>query len=353
MTDATYRDDDYAPGPVANAPNAPRDTPEPPARPERPEPPQPMTMPNWATRLDQLAQTVAPPPSDWPPPRADQPGPGPAPGPGSTQPSFPPSIVDPQVQQRQWRNPQRTDFQAFVPNSPKGYEHWGKPSWTEGAHDDYPDIARTSLAPAPHESYGIIRGAGGMLGQWASPAVSAPAMMAGNIAKLLGPFLDYVSGGKFTPAFNRAEGQSLAKQKFMLSQQREYFEMERERMMDLTDQAVRAQRSQVGEAKEIIDDYRFGVTDQATAEQRLRDWANKNGDSRMGAVIESGGLKRAMEWISNLEAKIDDMAAGNASLRASDRRRRVAAGGRPEGYTGRDLLEGGSEDAGGGAATRP
>src|SRR5215475_516267 len=324
--------------------------------PPPPSAPPPSPMP-FAPPLQQLARV--PPSAGWPPAPAPAPAPAAAPAPAPDQPSastqrpLPESPVDPNALQRQWRNPQRTNFQAFVPHSPRGFEHWTKPPWQEATVDHYPDIGSTALAPAPHEAYGVIRGAGGMIGQWGSSAMSAPAMMAGNIAKILGPFLDYVSGGKFTPAFNRAEGQSLAKQKFMLSQQREYFEMERERMMDLTDQAVRAQRSQVGEAKEIIDDYRFGVTDQATAEQRLRDWANKNGDSRMGAVIESGGLKRAMEWISNLEAKIDDMAAGNASLRASDRRRRVAAGGRPEGYTGRDLLEGGSEDAGGGAATRP
>jgi len=233
--------------------------------------------------------------------------------------------VDPNALQRQWRNPQRTNFQAFVPHSPRGFEHWTKPPWQEATVDHYPDIGSTALAPAPHEAYGVIRGAGGMIGQWGSSAMSAPAMMAGNIAKILGPFLDYVSGGKFTPAFNRAEGQSLAKQKFMLSQQREYFEMERERMMDATDQAVRVHRQSIGEAQEILEEYRDQAIDEPTARQRLVEWAQKNGDDKLISVIANGGLKAAENWLSWRDAKINDMAASSRSLRASDARRKEAA----------------------------
>ena len=266
--------------------------------------------------------------------------------PASAQPALQPSPVSPAQMAQSWSLPQRTNFQAFVPNSPKGYQTWGKPKWTEQAVEADPEIMRTSLAPSQREAYGVIGGAAAQMGQWGNPATSAPAMAAGAIAKFLGPFIDMLSGGgktPFTSAFNAAETQSLNKQKFLWQQQKEYFEMQREHMLDLNDQAVRAHRATIGEARDVLEEYKIGTIDEPQARQRLIEWAQRNGDDKLLAAIDSGGLKAAENWLAHREAKIDDMAIAGRSLRASDRRRREAAGGKPEGYTGRDLVEGGDK----------
>lgn len=236
----------------------------------------------------------------------------------------------PETLGRQWQVPREPDFQQFIPNSPIGYERWGKVPWQEEALNTYPDIMRTSLAPTYRESYGTIRGAGGQLGEWASPAVSGPAMMAGNIAKTLGPFLDYVGGGKFTPAFNRMERQSLAKQQFALRAQREYFEMERERMLDAADMAVRRWRADVEPARDIIEAYKDNMysknpgENERIATERLDEWAAHH--PKLQAVLRNGGLQAAENWLNYEAAKVNDLAAGAGALRAGDRRRKEAAG---------------------------
>lgn len=251
---------------------------------------------------------------------------------------------------QQWKYPQQQDFQAYVPQSPVGYERWGKRLWIEDAQEAYPDIGRTALAPGGRENYNIAQGAGRQLGQNSWPAVSGPAMAAGNIAKMLGPFLDYVGGGKFTPAFNRMERQSLAKQQFALRAQREYLEMERERMMDLNDMAIANFRRDIAPAQEVMDDYHHevlgkGLANEQEAWNRLHDWALRTGHTKLQHALENGGLRAGESWLNDENAKINDLALANGGLRASDRARaaRAGAAGRPEGYSGEDLVEGGGE----------
>lgn len=248
-------------------------------------------------------------------------------------PAIPRSLIDPRTLQEQRGLPQRTDFQAFVPFSPKGYEHWGKPPWQERVVDTDPAITRTSLAPAPHEAYGGVQRAGLALGQWGTGPGAPFAMAAGAIAKMLGPFIDMLSGGgrtPFTSAFNAAETQSLAKQKFMWSQYKDFYEMERERMLDHGDEAVRREREDINRARDIIETAKNnGYSANAKenwdiAEQKLREWAV--GRPKLLGVLDNGGIKALEAQLGWEDAQIDNLAINNRSLRASDRRRAEARG---------------------------
>jgi len=253
---------------------------------------------------------------------------------------IPPSLIDPRTLQEQRGLPQRTDFQAFVPFSPKGWQKWGQPRWQERVVDTDPEITRTVHAPAPHEAYRGIQNAGLALGQFGTGPGAPFAMAAGSIAKFLGPFIDMLSGGgrtPFTSAFNAAETQSLAKQKFMWQQYKDYYEMQRDHMEDNADEAVRRERDDLNRARDIIEtakNHGFHPTDEKKnwdiAEQKLREWA-VNRPKLLGVLDGSGikGLETQLDWE---DAQIDNLAINNRSLRASDRRRaeaRSAKGGGP------------------------
>ena len=269
-----------------------------------------------------------------PPPEPPQHPPEPPAPPTPPAASLPQSPVSPEALYRQWKNPQtptREPFQSYVPSGLVGFEHWGKKHWAEDAHDVYPDIGRSSSGVAPGEVYGIMRGAGQQLGQWASPAVAPLAMAAGAIGKTLGPFIDMLSGGgrhPFTRAFTAAETQSLNKQKFLWQQQREYFEMQREQMLDYADAAVRAQRAEIEPARDIIEKYRNNVysdnpgENERLATQALDEWANRH--PVVQQALRNGGLRAAENQLNWEAAKINDLANAARSGRASDARRREA-----------------------------
>jgi len=231
-------------------------------------------------------------------------------------------------------------FQAFVPSGIVGFKDWGKETWQNTVVDE--NIERTNLRPSKREAYGVYANAGSQLGQWASPAVSAPAMAAGAIAKMLGPFIDLLSGGgrhPFTQAFSAAETQSLAKQKFLWQQQKDYMEMQRDHMMDLGDQAVRTQRAEIEEARDAVAEYDAGIINEEQLGQRIRDWGNRTGHQKAAQAYESGGLKAFEYFLGRETAKINDLAGAGKTLREGDRKRQAAAG-TPEGGLDEAWLKG-------------
>jgi hypothetical protein len=158
-------------------------------------------------------------------------------------------------------------------------------------------------------------------------------MAAGRIANSLGGFMDMLSGGgrtPFTSAFNRMEGQSLAKQRFALQAQREFMEMRRQEMLDYQDMAVNAQRKQMMEADDAFQEYEHGIIDEKELERRIDDWARRTGHQTVAAALHNSGVKSAEDYLERETAKINTLSLSGHSLRASDQRRRDAAAAKNE-----------------------
>src|SRR5262245_21949422 len=243
--------------------------------------------------------------------------------------------------------PGREIFQAYVPVPKKSSRTWGDPSWVEDAVENNEDLTRTSLAPTPVEAYRHIKSAGNYMGLFGPPQASLPAMMASRIAGIITPFMDYISSGAFSPAFGKAQSHALANAQARWKMQKEYMEMQREHMLDLNEQSVRAYRAHVTQAREIYEKYRTGQFNnapggaEAELERQLRQWAVNDRDSIN--ALNGGGVKQLENWLDTLDARADEMAVSGRSLRGSDKRRNKAAGGKGEGYTGEDLTTGGGE----------
>ena len=254
----------------------------------------------------------------------------------------------------QWPLPARQNFQAFVPNSPRGYEKWGQDHPPITALPNNPGIVRGPSMPAAPEAYPTIRGAGQQLAQYAAPSVGLPAGIASRIAGLFTPLMDLVGGGQFSLQFGKAQAHALANAKARLAMNREYYEQQRDRMLDAAEDSQVNHKKMLMEYGDVFQAYKVGGIDQEQAEDAIRRLNNRFGHRNLDTILQNGGLGAVEKYLDWEDAKFRDLWSGTASLRQSDRTRRTKSGVSEDTDLDKEWsADGGGGRTGGGAGLRP
>lgn len=220
-----------------------------------------------------------------------------------TPPPPEPTVAEPRVIARPGE-PQR-----FVPNPTVPHQQWRDTPWQIRAMDNFPGMGSTPFMPSYEESFGVARGSTGQLATWGSPIVAGFASIAHGLANIVGPVADFYSGG----AFGRGYDSATAKR---LGMQREQWEMQREKMLAASEDAVRAQKNELWKYDDILTQFdAHGLTeDQALEEVRKL----AIGDQVMQNAIAGGGLKGAETILKQRHAKMVDLWSSTTSQRSHD-----------------------------------
>lgn len=332
----------------------------------QPPPPQPpTTFGDYLFRLPSFMPAAFPPqrqqiqPQPQPPvqPQPQPPiQPQPQPQPPIAQPQ-PPALPPSGAQQTAatWALPVQSEgFQAYTPSRTRD-RGWGDDDlWERKALRNNPDIVRTSHMPTPHESYPLAHGAGKQISDYSAPAVAGPAGVASKLAGIISPFMDLVGGGTFSPAFGKAQGAALANQEAQLRMQmtrmkmnREYYEDERQHMLDAIDDSQLNHKRMLLDYDRVFERFRLDKSfTREQAEEEIRQLNQEYRHQYMDGMLKTGGMAAVERHLKWEDAKYRDLGNAGATLRNSDRKRREAAGLDPNGSGLGDEWSGGGAKPG-------
>jgi hypothetical protein len=297
----SFTDPGTDPNPPWTAFGTPTLNPTPPAPPDRAVGLAPLGPPQY----QQSPNVPAPaPPAPTPPPAPPAAAPVPPPVPAPT--AAPASPAAPAPAPAAPLPPQR-----YTPASTRPHKQWGAAPWAVLAAKHYPSIADSTFMPSPREAPHVIRGAAGQLAPWTPPQLSTQYNALQGIARLIGPVMDFYSGGAFGRGWDTANEKRL-------SFQREQFEMGRERMMDMSRNVIMQHKQMLMDYQQIFEEYEQGGLSKEQAEQEVADLANRNNDPGLVQLLHNGGLKGVNNFLSWQDAKLMDMWGSYASL-ANDR----------------------------------
>jgi hypothetical protein len=230
-----------------------------------------------------------------------------------------------------WPLPQPAQgFQRFKKNSTRGVDEWAKPWWPIESVKHNPEIVRTSHMPAPSESYRELADAGRKLATYSAPAVAGPASVVGSIAlsidKMLGPVMDYYGGGAFSKGFGKSQAHAIANQMAEMKMNTQQYELKRQQMLDAADDAQEAHKLMMMDYKSIFKRYQLGDLNEEEANDEIRNLNQKYRHQNLDNMLTNQGMGAVERYLDSEDAWIRDLESGNASLRASDRRRKKEAG---------------------------
>ena len=197
--------------------------------------------------------------------------------------------------------------QNYTPASTRSYKHWGTPSWAIRAHKYHPDLTSSTHLPSATEAPHVIKGAAGQLTPWTPPAISGQYNALQGLARLIGPIMDFYSGGAFGRGWDTANAQRL-------NFQREQFEMGRERMMDMSRNVIMQHKDMLMQYQQIFEEYEDGGISKEQAEQEVEDLARRNQDQGLIDLLHNGGLRGVNNFLSWQDAKMMDVWGAYTSM---------------------------------------
>jgi hypothetical protein len=204
-------------------------------------------------------------------------------------------------------------FQRYIPASSRD-SGWGSnsPSMIAGASN--PALSEGPFMPSDREAVDVIRVAGRQLGQWGAPAVAQPMNFASQLAAMIGPAMDFYSQNAFSSHYRDRYLGGLEQRKQALTERREQYIMDRERMVDYARQAM-------GNHKAILEDYddvfnRYGRHEitKEEAEQEIRNLNIQNNHTAMDVALNNHGLSGVRNALKLEDARFQDVMSGVISM---------------------------------------
>lgn len=200
-----------------------------------------------------------------------------------------------------WRSEEQQPSQ-YIPAQPnRGFGRWGTPWWPIEAAMSVPNMVASPYMPSPMEAYGVMRGAGGQLGQWASPSVAQPAARAGSFAMSFAPILDLLSGGKFSHNFNAARLGTL--------------KIQQEQMLIDAEQAAQNHTREMLAFGSVFKEAELGAISADDARHRIRNLAIQTGHRNLIEILNTKDLAGVEKYLDWEDAKMRDLQAATHSLR--------------------------------------
>lgn len=189
----------------------------------------------------------------------------------------------------------------YIPVQPRPYNELGQDWWPIQAFALNPDMAYGPFMPSPLEVYGIIRGAGAQMARLGAPSYGQEYGQASNYASMMGPWLDALTGGRFTKGFNAARMGTLR--------------MQMEEMKLHTAQALEGHHKFLLGVSDILDRYTYSATDLETAKDEMRKYLQESGHENLLNMLDTRGMKGVVEYAQNEDRKYRDVLAAHTTLK--------------------------------------
>ena len=189
----------------------------------------------------------------------------------------------------------------YVPVSARPRAEWGGDWWPIAAFATNSSMQFGPFMPSPMEAYGVIRGAGAQLAQWGAPGYGQNYGQASIMAQMMGPWLDALTGGRFTKGFNAARMGTL--------------KMQREQMMLNQAQALQQHKQFLLGANEIFGMYEFGGSDKEESEHKMEDYLIQSGHQNLINMLHTKGMSGVMKYLEWEDQKYRDGLAAHTSIK--------------------------------------
>lgn len=234
--------------------------------------------------------------------------------------------------------------QRFTPAQPRPTSELGKPTWAITALPNYPDLEHSTHLPAQQEAYGVERGTGRQLAMHGPPAVAGPARIFGDIAGIIGPFLDFYSHNAFSEHYRNTRLGMTREQEAQQRMEKQRLDMQLEQVGLLHEQMLEQGAQAIASSSDILTEYGRVINDgNLSPEQKeaaIRALNYKHGWSSLDNTLNNQGMDgviRELQW--NDQRLRDHWSAYTVLDQASKKKKEEA------GDPGADLLEGGDKSA--------
>jgi hypothetical protein len=254
--------------------------------------------------------------------------------------------------------------QRYVPASVNAPGRWGEDNAHRRAAETDPSVFDTSAMPSMREYPNVVAVAGRQLGQYAAPAVAAPANAASQIASFIGPLLDFYSHNAFSTSYRNRMLGGLAERRQNMLEQRENIEIQHQRMIDLITQARTNQQIMLKDYDEVRQEMELQQKlhggqntpeEIAAAKRKIRDLNIKHHHENLNAYLDKYDIPGVFSYLNWENAKNQDIWNAETAAKADKKKRDDQdydpyLGTGPGGRGGIPELGGGGEESGIGTA---